>query len=84
MSTTTTTEAGSSGQTLNCNMAGYQQLVSEIVAAALGVVTMAISIGEAILPTDLALSLDLMYKFLRSAPGWIGYVLAAVYYMAED
>merc|ERR1719155_119350 len=77
-------QAGSNGSTLNCNMAGYQTLVQELVGTALAVVTMAISIGEAILPADLALSLDLAYKFLKSAPGWIGYVLAAAYYIAED
>ena len=80
MSTTT----ASSGATMNCNMAGYQSLVQDLVGTALAVVTMAISIGEAILPADLALSLDLAYKFLKSAPGWIGYVLAAAYFAAED
>ena len=33
---------------------------------------------------DLSKALGLLYKFLKGTGGWIGYVIAAVYYFALD
>lgn len=49
---------------------------------------MGISLGQTTLElmtlTDLAMAMSLCYKFLKGTGGWIGYVIAAVYYFGFD
>jgi hypothetical protein len=45
-----------------------------------------VSIIEAILSgmPNLKKSFNLLYKFLKGTGGWVGYVIAAVYYFGKD
>lgn len=63
-------------------------MVDQIISLALVAITMWISLIETTLTlmtlTDLARALNLTYKFLKGTGGWIGYVIAAVYYFGLD
>ena len=84
--TTASAAEGTNGSSLNCSMNGYQELVSEVISLSLLAITLNVSIIEAILSgmPDLAKAFDLSYKFLKGTGGWIGYVIAAVYYFGLD
>jgi len=67
-----------------CGMKGYKELVQEIVDLMLFIIPMIKEIAVAIMPEDLGLAIDHFYLGLTGASLWIGYVVAAVYYMAAD
>ena len=63
-------------------------MVDQIINLALVAITMWISLIETTLTlmtlNDLSRALNLSYKFLKGTGGWIGYVIAAVYYFGLD
>ena len=63
-------------------------MVDQIISLALVIFTMAISLVQTTLAlmtlTDLAKAVELTYKFLKGTGGWIGYVVAAVYFFGFD
>jgi hypothetical protein len=63
-------------------------MVDQIINLALIAITMWISLVETTLTlmtlTDLSKAVNLSYKFLKGTSGWIGYVIAAVYYFGLD
>merc|ERR1712054_25153 len=81
-------DAGTSGQNLTCGLAGYRIMVDQIISLALVILTMGISLGQTTLDlmtlTDLSKAIGLVYKFLKGTWGWIGYVVAAIYYFGFD
>jgi hypothetical protein len=68
----------------SCSMDGYTKMTIEITELLLVVISMYKEIWAAILPENLALSLKYAYQGLTGVSGWIGYAIAALYYMAED
>ena len=81
-------DAGTQGQDLKCGLNGYRIMVDQIISLALVALTMGISLGQTTLDlmtlTDLSKAIGLAYKFLKGTGGWIGYVVAAVYYFGFD
>jgi len=68
----------------SCSMDGYTKMVTEITELAIIVISMYKEIWAAILPTNLALALKYAYAGLTGVSNWIGYAIAALYYLAED
>lgn len=68
----------------NCGMKGYKTLVLEVVDLLIFGIALGKEVFMAILPEDLAMALDHLYLGLTGAGAWIGFVMAAAYYMAED
>merc|ERR1712010_215930 len=71
---------------LECTMTGFQTMINDITNLLLLAITLNVSLIEAILSgfPDLAKAFDLSYRFLKSSSGFIGYVIAAIYYFAEE
>jgi len=65
-------------------MDGYTKMTLQITELAIIVISMYKEIWAAILPEDLALALKYAYAGLTGVSGWIGYAIAALYYLAED
>jgi hypothetical protein len=65
-------------------MDGYTEMVNELTQLLLGVISLYKEIWAAILPADLALALKYAYAGLTGTTGWIGYAIAALYYIGED
>ena len=78
----------STSGTLACDMDGYTTMVDQIMNLALLAITLNMSLIESALDlmtlTDLSVTVEYGYKFLKSGTSWIGYAVAAVYYLAED
>merc|ERR1712096_159901 len=84
--TTASAAEGTNGSALNCSMNGYTIMVEEIMSLALIALTVANSTFAAILTSmpDLQRSMRLMYRFIKGSADWIGYFIAAVYYIGLD
>ena len=78
------TAEGTNGADLACSMNGYTKMVQDIMSLALIAITMAVSTFGAILPADLSKSLKLLYSFIKGSADWMGYFIAAVYYIGLD
>ena len=74
----------SSTGNFNCNMTGYTKMVLEITELVLGIITLYKEIIVSLLPTDLAKALNYFYQGLSGASGWLGYAVAALYFLGED
>ena len=59
-------------------------MVDQIMSLALIAITLGVSTFGAILPVDLATSLKLMYRFIKSSANWMGFLVAGVYYIGLD
>ena len=79
-----TAAEGTNGKDLSCSMNGYTEMVDEIMSLALIAITIVVSTFGAILPSDLSKSLNLMYKFIKGSASWLGFLVAAVYYIGLD
>ena len=79
-----TSAEGTNGSELNCSMNGYTKMVDEIMNLALAAITIGVSTFGAILPADLSRSLKLMYRFIKSSASWMGFFVAAIYYIGLD
>ena len=77
-------QARKSSTGFNCSMTGYVQMVMEITQLVLGVITLYKEIIVSFLPTNLALSLNYFYQGLTGASSWLGYAVAALYFIGED
>ena len=87
MATSSTgTNAGAEGSTLNCTLPGYRQLVNRILKLALLAVSVNVSMIELILSgmPDLSIAFRLTYDFLLGAGDWIGYAIGAAYYFGLE
>ena len=69
---------------MNCSMTGYVDMVNEAVELVLIVISMYKEIIASMLPKDLKLAVKYFYSGLTSAGSWIGFVVAAAYFMALD
>ena len=69
---------------LVCNMTGYVQMTQEILELLVFLVTFSKETLNAALTDALKKSMNYAYKFLMSAGDWIGFILAAVYFLAEE
>jgi len=65
-------------------MQGYKKMVKQILELTIFLVAFVKETFLFLLPTNLAKSLNYFWHFLTSAGDWIGYIVAAAYYMAED
>ena len=76
----------STGATFSCSMAGYVGMVQEIISTALFAVTMLESTVYWIISglPSIARAWQLSFEFLTGAADWIGYLIAAVYYIGID
>merc|ERR1711981_966152 len=69
---------------LRCSMEGFVNMVIEITELVLSVVTMFKEIIVPVLPENLGKSLKYAYMGLSGASSWLGYAVAAVYFIAKD
>lgn len=72
------------GSTFACDLDGYTNMTQKIVALSLTALTMTVSTLEAMLPTNIQLAVSNMYTFLLSSADWLGYLMSAIYFLAED
>ena len=68
----------------NCSMDGYVSIVNEITQLLLSILTIYNEIIISILPTDLGLAVGYFYQGLTGASSWMGYGVAAIYFMGVD
>ncbi len=68
----------------SCTMDGYTELVSDTIDALIFGIPIALAMFEAVMPENIALSVKHLYKGLKGANVWPGYLMAAGYYMALD
>ena len=68
----------------SCSMDGYTGLVSDSIDALIFIIPIAITVLGTVLPTDLGFALNHVYKGLKGAGTWPGYLMAAGYYLALD
>ena len=75
-----------SGPNFSCSLTGYTEMVDEILNLALLAITVNVSIIEAILfaTPDLQQAFNLLYRFLKGAGGFSGYLLGAIYYFGLE
>ena len=67
-----------------CSMEGYKKIVLELVDLLIIAIPMIKEMAVAIMPEDLGKAIDHFYLGLTGANAWVGYLMAAVYYMAVD
>ena len=67
-----------------CSMTGYTTMVLEITELVLIVFSMYKEIIASMLPPDLKKAFKYFYKGLTGVSSWIGFLIAAVYFLAED
>ena len=79
-----TSAEGTSGSELNCSMNGYTKMVDDIMSLLLTFITFGISLIGAVLPPDIAKAVKLVYRFVKSSTSWMGFLVAAVYYIGLD
>merc|ERR1711912_161213 len=78
--------SNNTGNVFACNMNGYTDMVMKILSLVLAAFTIGISTIEGVISflPDLGQAIRLTYEFLLSAGDWIGYVMAAIYFLAMD
>lgn len=69
---------------LKCGMKGFKGIVQETVDLTLFVIPLGIEVVKTILPDDLKKAIDHFYLGMTGVSLWIGYVVAAVYYLLLD
>ena len=67
-------------------MSGYKKMVNEIMSLALLALTINVSLIETILSgmPNLKKAVEFAYDFLKSGPGFMGYLVAAAYYVGLE
>ena len=68
----------------SCSMDGYRKMTQEITQLLIAAISLYKSVLAAILPENLALALTYFYDGLTGINNWLGFAVAAVYYLAED
>merc|ERR1712071_114186 len=66
------------------SMEGFVEMVIQITELVLSVITMFKEVLASALPVNLAKSLKYFYQGLSGASSWLGYGVAAVYFLAQD
>ena len=74
----------SSSTGFSCSMDGFTDMIIKITELLLIAISMYKEIWVAILPANLALSLKYAYQGLSGVSSWVGYAMAALFYIAED
>ena len=69
---------------LECSMEGFVELVLEITELFMSIITLMRIVLEIMLPDDLATSLKYFYRGMSGVNSWLGYGVAAVYFLAKD
>merc|ERR1719313_31911 len=67
-----------------CGMEGYTEMVLNVVDLLIVAIPLIKEMTVAIMPEDLGKAIDHAYIGLTGANAWVGYLMAAVYYMALD
>ena len=67
-----------------CSMDGYVKMVYEITDLTLLLLALSKEIIAAVLPDDLKKAIKYFWAGLNGASGWIGYVVAGLYYVSEE
>jgi hypothetical protein len=67
-----------------CSMDGYVAMVNEITDLLLVIIALAKEIFASMLPPDLKKALKYGWKALTGSGAWMGYLIAALFYMAEE
>lgn len=67
-----------------CSMDGYKSLVIEFIDLLIIAIPMAKEMFKLVMPYDLKMAIDHLYLGLTGANAWIGYAIAALYYIAVD
>ena len=78
------TTASTANPNFSCSMDGYVAQVKQAVTLALAAISILKSTGLYLLPARLAYSVNYLWKFLLGASSWIGYAVAAAYFLAAD
>jgi hypothetical protein len=66
---------------LMCSMTGYSQMIQQIVQLLMVLVTLGLNAVIAFIPQNLQKAVMYVYDFLTSSGNWIGYLVAAVFYV---
>ena len=69
---------------LECSMDGYTKMVFEITDLLLLLLALTKEIVAAIMPEDLKKAIKYAWATLNGGTAWIGFLIAAVFYFAED
>ena len=78
------TTASTANPNFSCSMDGYVAQVKQAVTLGLAAISILKSTGLYLLPTNLAYSVNYLWKFLLGASSWIGYAVAAAYFLAAN
>ena len=69
---------------MKCSMEGFVEMVIKITELVLSVITMFKEILASALPVNLAKSLKYFYQGMSGASSWLGYGVAAAYFLVQD
>ena len=72
------------GGKLECSMDGYQKMTKEILELVLIIATFANETFKAMLPPNLQKAAGYAYDFLIGAGTWVGYAVAALYFLSVE
>ena len=67
-----------------CSMDGYTKMVYEITDLVLLLLALSKEIVAAIMPDDLKKAIKYFWAGLNGATGWIGFLIAALFYFSEE
>ena len=68
----------------SCSMTGYSKVVQQIVQLLMVLVTLGLNTVMSIIPENFRKAVMYVYNFITSAGNWIGYLVAAVYYVLNE
>lgn len=68
----------------DCSMTGYSAVVGQIVGLLLFFITLGLNIVMSAVPKNFAKAVMYVYKFICSAGNWVGYLVAAIYYVVKE
>ena len=69
---------------MKCSMEGFVEMVIQITELVLSVITMFKEVLASALPINLAKSLKYFYQGMSGASSWLGYGVAALYFLVKD
>ena len=64
-----------------CSMTGYSRIIQQIVQLLMILVTLGLNIVMSVVPANFQKAVMYVYNFITSAGNWIGYLIAAGYYV---
>ena len=69
---------------LECSMTGYSRVIQQIVQLLMVLVTLGLNAVTSFIPQNLQKAVMYVYNFLTSSGNWIGYLVAATYYVLRE